>query len=152
MWFWILHRVSDREISLLLSVVGMKAQPTKCILHLYSVCAYPAMRQRVSVENSLRNSLIMALIKNFWHFTCLRLHAPLCSHTCSLRVDYIILACKSIWGLKGTENPWLRWCCPFLISATGDVLNIQDLIHFFHKASWSVTLETTAQTLEVHSI
>lgn len=118
----------------------------------FCVCVYPAMRQRVSVENSLRNSLIIALIKNFWHFTCLRLHTPLYSHTCSLRVDYIIFACKSVWGLKDTENPWLRWCCPFLISATGDVLNIQDLIHLFHKASWSVTLETTAQTLEVHRI
>lgn len=32
----------------------------------------------------------------------------------------------------------------FLIPATGDALNIQDVIHFFHKASWSVTLETTA--------
>lgn len=133
MCFWFVPRLSDRKISLQLSVVGMKAQPIKYILHLYSVCVYPAMKQRVSVENSLRNSLIMALIKNFWHFTWRKLHAPLYSHTCSLRVDFIILACKSGWGLKDTENPWLRWDCPFLISATGDVLNIQDLIHFFSQ-------------------
>lgn len=111
-----------------------------CIL-----CVYPAMKQWVSVQNSLCNSLIMALIKNFWHFTWLKLHAPLYSHTCSL--GWIILflpANQAGWHLNHTENPWLRWYCPFLISATGDVLNIQDLIHFFYKASWSVTLETTA--------
>lgn len=144
-FFWFVRRLSDWKISLQLSVVGMKAQPTKYILHLYSVCVYPVMKQWVSVQNSLRNSLIMALIKNFWHFTWLKLHAPLYSHTCSL--GWIILflpANEAGWGLKHTENPWLRWYCPFLISATGDVLNIQDLIHFFHKASWSVTLETTA--------